>query len=190
MVREVDYAIIACSYGSSSFPCFNIKKSINNLMTTNQWWFTIFLDFKVTSIRLLFNCPFKLEVEVKVDMSASFVALVKEPICYIFMCIVTYAVWVIPFELNSPRYDCSYSKTLFLGYTGCVPFGKSGFSVQNETWNLKYVFSCLVPSPPRILRTKWWAFEGWQFSIIHFSKQIKMEHNDGAHYWSLEGEVS
>ena len=44
MTGEVDNTINARNYGSSSSPCFNIKKSINNLMITNNRWLTIFLD--------------------------------------------------------------------------------------------------------------------------------------------------
>ena len=76
MAGEVDYTINACSYGSASFPCFNMKKSINNLMITNNRWFTIFLDFKVMSTRHLLNsspqCPLKLDLEVKVDLGRYF----------------------------------------------------------------------------------------------------------------------
>ena len=56
MAGEVDNTINginAYSYGSSSFPCFNVKKSINNLMITNNQWFTIILDFKVMSTKHL-----------------------------------------------------------------------------------------------------------------------------------------
>ena len=55
MAGEVDNTINACSYGSSSFPCFNIKKFINNLMITNNRWFIIFLDLKIMSTRHLLN---------------------------------------------------------------------------------------------------------------------------------------
>ena len=54
MAREVDSTISACSYGSSTFPCFDTNTSIYNLITTNNQWFTIFFDFKVMFTFLMY----------------------------------------------------------------------------------------------------------------------------------------
>ena len=127
MAGEVDNTIIACSYSSSSFPCFNTKKSINNLMITNNRCFTIFLGFKVMSTRHLLNlspqCTLKLDLEIKVDLGRCFcqfcciIQVIHRPHFHVQCnrCSLSH----ILFELimNSKRYNCSCKKILFLGYT-------------------------------------------------------------------------
>ena len=116
MAGDVNNTINACSYGSSSFPSFNIKKSIHNLMITNNRWFIILFDFKVMSTRHLLNlspqCTLKLDLEIKVDLGRCFCQF-----CYIIQvihrphfhvqcnrCILSHPIW----------YDCSYKKFSFL----------------------------------------------------------------------------